>query len=166
MIETKRLILRPFNVSDIDAYYDVLSQEAVHRWLGKGGQITKERVKRLIASYQNHWKVYQVGPWAMISKDTHALIGHCGFQMVDALKAFELMYALSEHEWKKGYASEAALASLAWLRDKTLINHVIALSYLDNVRSIHVIEKMGFLYKENVHLFGVDLKLFTKDINR
>ena len=160
MIDTNRLILRKFTDSDLDAYYQIMKEKSVCQWLGKGGQRTKEHVLKTIEYYKKHWIQYGIGNFAVYLKDKNELIGHCGFNYIDELGGFELLYALSEDHWYKGYASEASIACLEWLEKQGSLSKVYALSYPDNHRSIHVIEKLNFIYIGNKHLFGVDLRAF------
>ena len=146
MIETQRLLLRQFTQEDLKAYHQVLKQKAVYKWLGKGTKITKEHVSRIINHDQTHWHRHQLGTWAVVLKASSQLIGHCGFTMVKDLNQYELLYAFSPSFWGKGYATEACLVSIKWLHYHTDIDTIIALSYLNNQPSIHIIEKLGFQF--------------------
>jgi ribosomal-protein-alanine N-acetyltransferase len=164
MVETKRLILRKFMLSDVKDYHQILKNRSVYEWLGKGAEKTEEQVKKIIKYDLDHWENHQLGTWAVILKETNELIGHCGFGMIKAHNQYELLYAFSPEFWGKGYATEAGKASLKWLKNHTSIKSIIALSYPNNQRSIHVIEKLGFTYQKKTHLFGVDLYMYQLSI--
>lgn len=160
MVETDRLLLRKFKASDVKDYHRILKNKAVYEWLGKGTEKTEEQVKKIIDYDLAHWENHGLGTWAVVLKESNTLIGHCGFGMIKELNQYELLYAFSPEYWGKGYATEAGVASLEWLKNHTSIQSIIALSYLNNQRSIHVIEKLGFTYQKQTHLFGVDLNMY------
>jgi [ribosomal protein S5]-alanine N-acetyltransferase len=47
----------------------------------------------------------------------------------------------------KGYAHEAATAVLDYARNKVGLLHLLAIVNQDNVRSIHLLEKLGFRFE-------------------
>ncbi|MGE4571819.1 MAG: GNAT family N-acetyltransferase [Candidatus Izemoplasmatales bacterium] len=161
MIETDRLLLREFKDFDLQSYYQIMKEKSVCQWLGKGGQRTKEHVLKMIQYYKNHWLKHHIGNFAVIEKSSQELIGHCGFNYIEELEAYELLYAFSPNHWYKGYASEAAMLCLQWLKKHSNIHKLYALSYPDNERSIKVINKLGFQYCEDKVLFGVNLRVYT-----
>lgn len=93
MIETERLILRLFSKQDIEDYYSILKQSSVYKWLGKGTEKTKDQVMKIINYDLNHWNQHGLGTLAVVLKDNHTLIGHCGFSYIKELDQYELLYA-------------------------------------------------------------------------
>jgi len=164
MIETKRLFLQKFQASDLDTYYNLMHQSDVYQWLGKGKEISKDHAKKMIDYYDFHWNKYQIGTWAVFLKDTKACIGHCGFNYVKDLDEFELLYAFGKQYWHKGYATESAKAAMDWLKKDMKLKKIIALSYPKNQRSIHVIEKLGFDYMNEITLFNTQLNLYKQEL--
>ncbi|MFP4478697.1 MAG: GNAT family N-acetyltransferase [Nanoarchaeota archaeon] len=163
-IKTDRLILRLFDENDIDSYYNILKQKTVYQWLGKGQEISKEHVKKIIKNNLNHWKKHKIGTWAVILKSDNSLIGHCGFNYLKELNHYELLYAFDQNHWGKGYGSEACQLAIHWLKAEGNIKNILALSYPNNHRSIHVIKKLGFHEVGTETLFGVNLLVYQKSI--
>lgn len=164
MIKTNRLKLRMFKESDVDAYYAILKQSEVYQWLGKGEEKSIEQVRKIINYDLEHWKKHKIGTWAVVLKSNNTLIGHCGFNYVNALNQYELLYAFDPKQWGNGYALEASKAALSWIKQEKKFSIVVALSYPNNERSKHVIEKLGFDYIETKSLFGVDLFVYRMKI--
>lgn len=163
-IQTERLKLEFFREKDVDRYYHILKQENVSKWLGSGDPITKDKIEKIIKNDLKHWDKYKIGTWAVKLKKSSKIIGHCGFNYIEKLDAFELLYAFDQAYWRKGYASEAASASLEWAKKHTDLKKVIALAYPNNQGSIKVIDKLDFTYVGKKTLFGVELNLYEKII--
>jgi ribosomal-protein-alanine N-acetyltransferase len=162
--QTERLKLEFFCEEDIDRYYDILKQENVNKWLGSGSPITKDKIEKIIENDLKHWDKYSIGTWAVKLKENNIIIGHCGFNYIEKLDSFELLYAFDQAYWRKGYASEAASASMEWAKEHSDLKKVIALAYPNNHGSIKVIDKLGFTYVGQKKLFGVELNLYEKII--
>jgi RimJ/RimL family protein N-acetyltransferase len=59
--------------------------------------------------------------------------------------------------WGKGYATEAALASVRFGFEQFHLDHLIALVHPENLASRRVIEKCGMAYVETLALWGIEL---------
>lgn len=62
----------------------------------------------------------------------------------------ELGYWYGRPYWGRGYATEAAIAALAWTRDHRGSRYVMARHFTDNPASGEVLCKAGFLYTGEV----------------
>jgi len=69
----------------------------------------------------------------------------------------EVGFLLDRPFWGKGYATEAALASLQFGFEHFSLDHIIALVHPDNLASRRVIEKCGMTYMETLSLWGIEL---------
>lgn len=119
-IYTERLILRRFNQSDFENYYDILKQEEVSKWLGARNRKSKEDNK---------------------------LIGHCGLKPLEDIQEIELLYAFDPKFWGNGYATESARTIIKFAQDELKLKRLVAIVYPSNDKSCNVIEKLGFQYK-------------------
>lgn len=72
------------------------------------------------------------------------VVGVCGLIVSDDRREAELGYWIGRPYWGRGYATEAARASVAFAFDWTDVDRVVALPLADNLPSRRVLEKAGF----------------------
>jgi RimJ/RimL family protein N-acetyltransferase len=82
---------------------------------------------------------------------------HCDIDGVDEV---ELLYALQFECWGRGYATEVGRALLDVAFERIGLASVVAYARLDNQRSRHVIEKLGFTYERDIEHEGEPYALF------
>jgi ribosomal-protein-alanine N-acetyltransferase len=58
----------------------------------------------------------------------------------------EVGWRLARHAWGHGYATEAAHAALAYARDELRLDEVVSFTSTTNVRSQHVMERLGMTH--------------------
>ncbi len=165
-IETERLYLRHFDIEkDLEAYADIMGEYEVGRWLPKGEGHTLEETERFMNYMVKHWEKYNYGIWAVVDKETDCLLGHCGLNFIKDISETEVLYVFGKHARGKGYATEAAMASLKYGFEEIGLDHIIALSKPLNKASINVIEKLGLKFVKDMELFKMEVKYFsiTKD---
>jgi len=76
IIETKRLILREFNINDFEAVFEFNSRVEVHKYTGDEIIKSIERAKEIISNiWLNDYKNYGYGRWAVIYKPENKIIG-------------------------------------------------------------------------------------------
>ncbi|MCL2372987.1 MAG: GNAT family N-acetyltransferase [Defluviitaleaceae bacterium] len=154
MIATQRLTLRRFTPADEPAYATVMTNPSVYGMLGFGKEITSDMIPGIIQSHESAWG-HGLGVYAVIENISGKLIGHCGIRGLPCGRK-EILYALAESAWGKGYATEAAKAVLQSHPARPLI----ALSYPTNAASINIIKKLGFRHIGQEIIFGTKLESF------
>ncbi|WP_419880743.1 GNAT family N-acetyltransferase [Peribacillus sp. B-H-3] len=156
-LTTDRLVLRPFElVEDMEEYASIAAQHEVGKWLPKRGAYTYEEAKSMMKHFIRHWDEEGFGPWALTKKDG-TLIGHIGLNKISDLGEVELLYAIEKESWGKGYASEAAAASVSFAFYTLRLKKLIGLIKHDNDRSRRVLEKAGMTYVKEIRWRGMDL---------
>ena len=156
ILETARLILRQFRLSDAEALNTVFGDPVVMRF-GEGVK-TQEWVKDWLRNcLQSYRQSTGIAPWAVIQKNTPEVIGYCGlfhFPDVCGQAETEVGYRLARTHWRQGYATEAASA----VRDHALntlgLSRLISMIDPQNVASVRVAEKLGMCYEKDVMLEG------------
>ena len=126
---------------------------------GDGVQ-TKEWVKTWVQTcLERYYQTWGFGPYAVVERQTQELIGYCGlfyFPKINGQPEVEIGYRLIRSAWGQGYATEAVLAVRDFAFNTLGVKRLIAIIDPANVASIHVVEKVGMKYEEDVMLEGYD----------
>lgn len=155
--ETERLLLRKFEPNDLDAYTARIFGDAeVLRYLPKRDAPAHERAQKTMDFFNAHWDKFPYGPWAVVEKASGELMGHCGLRFLDEIQETEVLYALGQDYWGKGYATEAARASVEFGFNQVGLERIIALAVPENIASRKVMEHCGLKYEKDVQLFGLN----------
>ena len=159
-IATERLILRMFDLeNDIENYASILGQQDVGKWLPKRRSYSYKESVNMIKFFTDHWERNGFGTWALTTKEGE-LLGHMGLNLYPDLKEVEVLYALGEEGWGKGYATEGALASVKCAFEQLDCEKLIGLTKTDNKASQHVLEKLGMKHTKDIHWRSMDLFYF------
>src|SRR5215510_8980942 len=174
-LETRRLLIRPFSMDDLQPMHRLLDVDLREAELGTvGAQTLPERAEWLqwtILSYTQLAKLYQppYGERAIEHKQTQQLIGACGF--VPCLDAFEqfavlsparrpsrhwlftpefgLFYAITPAFQGQGYATEAAQALFNSAFQPPRLKRIVATTTYQNAASMGVMRKIGMRIARN-----------------
>ena len=148
MIETERLILRPFVPSDLTEYHrHIYSDHDVTRYLPGGKPRPREATQKVLEYAIRHGEEYGYTLWAVIDKENMAFLGHCGLMTLQNGVEVEVAYALGKAFWGQGYAPEAARASLRYGFEQFGLEQILALAVPDNQASQRVMQKIGMHYQ-------------------
>jgi ribosomal-protein-alanine N-acetyltransferase len=142
LLETPRLLLRPFAPGDAELVHRVYSDPEVMRYVATGPMAELSVTERLLEDYDAHQKRLGYSFWAVIERESGSLIGDAGLYRTPAGEV-ELGYTLGTAWWGRGYATEAAGAWLECAFSSLGIFEVVALAEPANVASLHVLEKLG-----------------------
>ena len=113
MIETERLILREYTMSDFDALYSILSDPITMQYYPH--PYDEAYTKRWIDWNLKNYEKYGFGLWAVDLKN-YGFIGDCGLTMqnIDGKELPEIGYHIHKDFWRRGFATEAARAVRDW----------------------------------------------------
>lgn len=146
-IETPRLRLREWREADIEPFIRHLNVEPVMRWLG--GVRTPEQQEWAVRERFMAWQE-KLGFtfWAVERKEDRELLGFCGLKIADDPGSpiegeYEVGWRLREDSWGKGYAKEAAIASLDHAFDRLGAERVVALTVEGNSPSWGLMLRLG-----------------------
>ena len=156
-IETARLTLRPLQPEDAASLHRIYQTEGVLQYFPNPIPPPLEKVERFVSGQQQHWEKYGYGNWGILPAGERDMIGWVGLQFLPELNETEVGYLVEKRSWGKGYATEAARASLQFGFDHFAFSQLIALVHPENAASRRVLEKCGMTYVETIHLWGIDL---------
>jgi RimJ/RimL family protein N-acetyltransferase len=158
-IETERLYLRTWMPGDVDEALETYGDPEVMKYTG-GAPRTRETMAALIERMMAVCESGALGFWPVIEKSSGAIVGVCGINRIDGEANVEIGWMLRRSVWGKGYATEAALAVLAYARDKR-IDPVYAFVELRNARSIAMFPRLGMVFDRVIRHDGADMMRYT-----
>lgn len=116
-IETERLILRRYNESDIDAFFEILHDDRLHKYI-PFPDLTKEEELEYIGKCMNEVEDSKYEKWAIIVKKNNETIGNISVNTVNKKHNYcNVGYVIRYDYWGNGYASEALKAVSDYLLD-------------------------------------------------
>jgi RimJ/RimL family protein N-acetyltransferase len=148
-VETERLTLRPYVVSDLDECAAMWAHPDVVRFIG-GRPFTREESWGKLLRYAGLWSLLGWGWWAIFDRASGRFAGECGFadfkrQMTPSLDgAPECGWALAPWAHGKGIATEAVRGALQWMDTNVAPPRTVCIVDFGNTASIRVAEKCGF----------------------
>jgi RimJ/RimL family protein N-acetyltransferase len=164
ILETDRLLLRPFRTSDLDDYAALNADPEVLRHLGGGAQpCDRGRSWRHLAFLIGHWQLGGAGIWAVEHRETGSFLGVTGFSEPAGWPGFELSWMLARPWWGHGYATEGARAALDYAFTVLKKNRVISLIHPENRASIRVAERLGERLQGRVDHAGREMLCYGID---
>ena len=155
VIETKRLRLRPFVLSDAADLLELwIADPAVQSEYGEPVYETLPAVEGLlnkwIAGYENP-AFYR---WAMIERQSGRCIGQIAFcRVYEDCRAAEIEYCVSAAFWGHGYAGEALQAVIEHTFENTDFAWLEVYHRAENTKSGRVLEKSAMHTTETVERF-------------
>lgn len=156
IVETKRLVLRQFRLSDLDAMNHIFGDPEVMRF-GDGVQTPEWVHNWLCHCLENYRQKTGIGSWAVVEKNSTRVIGYCGlfyFPDICGQPEMEIGYRLARSYWGYGYATEAAQAICDYAFNTLDLSRLISMIDPQNVSSIRVVEKLGMHYEKDVMFEG------------
>ncbi len=149
---TERLVLREFDLEDLDAFYEFGKNKNVGINAGWEPFRNKREAEDILYSYM-HMDLL----WAIALKEDNKLIGTIGLYndtKRDTDDVRMLGYAIAEAYWGKGYAAEASKEVMKYGFDKLWLELISAYHYPGNERSRRVIEKLDFMFEGQLRMAG------------
>ncbi len=151
IIETERLLLRTFTEEDANLVYLLNLDPDVTRFTGDPVRDTVHAMEVLQKAILPQYALYGYGRWAVHIKHgpdpvANGFIGWCGLKMRPVVNEIDLGYRFIKNSWGKGYATEAAAASVRYGFEKLGIKRIVGRALSRNLPSIRVLEKCGMTY--------------------
>jgi RimJ/RimL family protein N-acetyltransferase len=143
-LETERLILRPPEAADLDAWAEMLADPDSARFIG--GVMSRALTWRVLALMTGSWPLRGFGMFSLVEKASGRCIGRAGPWQPEGWPGQEVGWGLIKSAWGQGYATEAASACLDWVFDTLEWTDVIHCIHPDNAPSAAVARRLGSTY--------------------
>ncbi len=167
-MKTPRLTLRRLTLDDAPFILGLVNQPSWLRFIGDKNVRTLEDARGYLS--KGPLEMYQrlgFGLLLVERTDDGAPIGICGLIKRDTLPDVDIGFAFLPEHWGAGYAAEAAAAVLSDGAASLGLTRVVAITSLDNQRSIQLLEKVGFRFDRLIGgPEGAQLRLFVIDLPR
>ncbi|CCB86793.1 hypothetical protein PUV_18430 [Parachlamydia acanthamoebae UV-7] len=148
-VKTERLILRPWQDSDLTAFAALNADPRVREFFP--GLLSREESDNSVKLASDHIARCGWGFWAASLIETGEFIGFIGLEDVyfqaHFTPAVEIGWRLAFNHWGKGYATEGAKAALKYGFETLRLDQIVSFSTMGNMCSRHVMEKIGMHHR-------------------
>lgn len=153
-LQTDRLLLVSLSLEHSQGMFELWSDAEVCRYSGQVEDIEGNPIPTPARSPSDSDKIIRfwietaaLGKsggfrWALLLRETRDFVGIAGFNSVGEVS--EYAYHLMPTHWGKGLMSEVTVVALNWIRGLGLCSEFEAFIEPGNVRSISLIERLGF----------------------
>lgn len=148
-IETKRLILRKFEITDSEDMFKNWGSDCnVTKYLSwqihKDIKDSEDIIKLWISNYEDN-SVYN---WVIELKEINEVIGNISVvKLENTNKSCEIGYCIGSKYWNKGVTTEAFKNVIDYLFEKVGMNRICAKHNIENVASGEVMKKCKMSYE-------------------
>ena len=143
-LETERLLLRPHTEADAADFVTLNSEAIVVQYTGDKTMHSKAEALDIFRNIVfPQYEKYDMGRLAVVLKSTGEYIGWCGIKYLEDEAIYDLGYRFMPKHWGKGYATEAAQASLNEGVTHYKLSKIIARAMPENIGSIKVMQHIG-----------------------
>jgi len=145
VIETARLILRPWRASDIADNTAMLSDPETARFITPDHKPVTSELKgwRNAAVIAGHWALHGFGMFAVEEKSSSRYIGRVGPYCPPEWPGVEVGWGIAKEYRRKGYAVEATRAAIDFVFDNFTVDRIIHCIDPVNAASQAVARRLG-----------------------
>ena len=164
--ETERLAVHRIGPNDYDAMMEVYGDVELMQYVGDGSPITPEDCKRWIDITIDNYQKRGYGLFIVMSKEELGLIGFLGITHPNSQPEAEIKYVIKQSRWRQGFAQELIAGACKFAETKLRLNELIATVHPDNLASLHILAKVGFVRQPDIqHDDGSMTVLWKYSIN-
>ena len=138
---TERMVLRPLSADDAEAWYAFHADEATMRHLG--GVQSRGMAWRGLCAMAGAWTINGFSMFSLIERGTGRWIGRVGPWMPEGWPGTEVGWGVARDFAGKGYAREAAIATIDYAFEMLGWDEVIHTIAPDNIESAALAERLG-----------------------
>jgi RimJ/RimL family protein N-acetyltransferase len=167
-LETPRLILRRLTFDDAPFILELVNEPAWLQFIGDKGVRDLDGARAYLRKGAlDLYARFGFGPLCVEAKhDASSPLGICGLIKRPALADVDIGFAFLERCRGQGYAFEAASAVIEQGRREFGLKRIVALTALENHRSIRLLERLGMKFEGLKRLApdAPDSKLFAAEV--
>ncbi len=167
-IKTKRLLLIKPSLSDLEELYELTSKEEVNLFNPKGADKHIDEARLTLQSFIEDWRIYDIGIYIVRLASTYEFVGYIGLYLKRqfGIKVFNLSYRIEPKFQRKGYVLEACEIILSEIKKEYKDVPVMVLTKRNNIPSINLAKKLGFIYNEKFDSYIDSEDVFLFDVDK
>jgi RimJ/RimL family protein N-acetyltransferase len=148
ILETERLVLRPWTIDDADAALQIYGSQEVSRWLSpEMDRVPDADSMRLLLQQwilEDERAAPPTGRWAIELRDDKRVVGGVALlYLPPGGEDLEIGFQLAPEEWGQGYATEGGLAVAHYALQEHHAEEVFAVVRPNNHRAVAAAERIG-----------------------
>lgn len=162
--ETERCVIREMTPEDMDAIYEIYAAPAITLYmegLYRERQEELEYMKKYISHAYGFWGF---GTWILERRSDKKVIGRAGFNLRDGYEEPELGFVIGVPFQRQGFAYECCKRILEIGKEDYGFRKVQALVKEENLPSLELCRKLGFIIEEKVVEQGEEFLRFTAEL--
>jgi RimJ/RimL family protein N-acetyltransferase len=140
-IETERLILRPPLAEDLDGWAELMGDAESSRFIG--GPVPRAASWRGLMTMAGAWALHGFAMFSMVEKESGRWIGRTGPWRPEGWPGTEVGWGVIKSAQGRGYAYEAAAATIDWAFDNLGWSDVIHCIDPANTASQKLAQRLG-----------------------
>lgn len=156
MLQTERLMLRPFRVADLVRLHALWIDPDVRRYLWDDEVISVDRAEQAIQASLDATQALGMGLYCVFPRDSDDLAGFAGFRQFEGDGGPELLFGFLSHVWGRGFATEACRSLLRCGFVEHGFARVVAATDTPNQSSVKVLRRLGMVFRERRLYHGLD----------
>jgi RimJ/RimL family protein N-acetyltransferase len=169
-LETERLVLRTWRADDVEPFAALNADPRVMAHVGARRPLERGESERLLAQIIRHWDEHGFGLWAVEHRaEATAPFGFVGLAVPSflpaVLPALEVGWRLAAAWWGRGYATEAARASVECAWAALRLERLVSVIHPANERSLRVAAKLGMRRGRDRPLPGTSERLCVMELD-
>jgi ribosomal-protein-alanine N-acetyltransferase len=161
LLETKRLVLRPFETSDAEVAFGWFGDPVVMQFSPAGPDTNLEQTAQRLSNYERHQNEHGFSKWIVIDRSSGLAIGDSGLLVMEEYGWIDLGYRFEETSWGKGFATEVASAWVRVAFERFHMDLLGAFVHPKNLASVRVLEKLRFRPVGKDSIMGMDAILYS-----
>jgi RimJ/RimL family protein N-acetyltransferase len=153
ILQTPRLLLREFRVGDENFIVTLVNTPGWLEFIGdRNIKTTEDANNYLMSGPMTSYVRFGFGLYLVQLKNSHEPVGMCGLIKRDHFENVDIGFAFLPEVSGKGYAYEAASATLNYAKQTLGLNRIIAITNSNNTRSIKLLNKLGLGYEKKIKM--------------
>ncbi len=150
-------MIEPLKIKDDDFILKLVNTEGWLQFIGDRNISSVAEAGTYIQTILENGNIFY---WIVKLKEDEIKIGIVTFIKREYLPHPDLGFAFLPQFGNKGYAYEAASAVLQQLVQKQNMGHILATTLPHNLKSIHLLEKIGFQFEEEMEIEKVKILVY------
>ena len=160
ILETERLILREFEVTDARKMWKLNADPDVLKYTGDASFESIHQAQIFLENYSDYRR-NGYGRWAVVLKESNEFIGWCGLKLNEE-NLTDIGFRFFKKNWNNGFATESSKSVLAYGFNILCLDEIIGRSAIQNKASIYILKKLNMDYWKNDTCEGIENSVYYR----